>query len=437
MKDQITTQEIPRNQTASLEEKLAEQVENFSEISRVGTVITSILDLGQALPVIMEAALNMVKGEVGQIALFQGHDQAKANVSWGVSDKVIKSIQDLSGTNLLDRIGRSEESVKVDNLPLDPEWRLESQDVNIISFLAVPLKVQNKVLGVVLVANKIDGLCFDQEDLFSLEMLGCFAAVAIENSGLHNAALARQKIEDELELARQIQKTLMPKKVVDLGKLAIVTHNQMAMQVGGDFYDIIELSPDKYILVVADVSSKGLPAALLMTSTRSLVRAYAEEPIDLGRLAKNVNLQLSRDSAGLKGMFVTMIMVYLDFKEGIIKSLNAGHPPGFLCYPDGTIHELRMGGPFLGQFDYLEFSQETLTLLPGSRLFLYTDGAFECVNGEGRMLGLAKLRKFFADYCQATPQQFIGKMLSILHEYSADPSSVDDTTFLLADVRRS
>jgi serine phosphatase RsbU (regulator of sigma subunit) len=420
---------------SNLEEKLAEQANAFSEISRIGTVITSLLDLERILPSVMESALAITKAEAGEIALFDSADNSRPSISWGISDKIINQLRDKTGVTLWENIKQWDIPIKVDYLPDDDQWHLGTHEVNIISFLAVPMKSQSRTVGAIVVANKTDNPNFDNEDLFSLSMLGCFAAVAVENSRLHAEAIARERLETELEMARHIQKTLMPKKIVDLGRLSVVTHNQMAMEVGGDFYDIIELSPEKCILVVADVSSKGLPAALLMTSTRSLVRAFADEPIDLSKLAKNVNIQLSRDSEELRGMFVTAIMVYIDFGAKIIKSLNAGHPPGFMYYPDGTIKELKTGGAFLGQFDDLKFKEETLPLIPGSRLFLYTDGAFECTDFQGKMLGLKQLRRFFADHCQSASVAFIESLLKLLELYSVDPTSVDDTTFLLADVR--
>jgi phosphoserine phosphatase RsbU/P len=421
---------------ANLEDKLAEQANAFTEISHIGTIITSLLDLDRVLPAVMESALSITKAEVGEIALFGSFEKPRSNIAWGLSDKIVSQLVNNNGINLWDYIRLEDMPVKVDCLASEIDWRLGTRDVKISSFLAVPMKSQGGTVGAIMVANKTESPYFDSEDLFSLEMLGCFAAVAVENSYLHVQELAKQKIEAELDMARHLQKTLMPKKVVELQNLSIVTHNQMAMQVGGDFYDIIELSPMKYILVVADVSSKGLPAALLMTSTRSLVRAFAREPIDLAAIALDVNKQLSRDADDLKGMFVTMIMVYMDFEANIIKSLNAGHPPGFLHYPDGTIRELKMGGAFVGQFDDLKYEEEVLPLEPGVRLFLYTDGAFECTNLQGRMLGLAKLREFFADHCNSSSRSFIGNLLALLEQYSEDPTGVDDTTFLLADVKR-
>jgi phosphoserine phosphatase RsbU/P len=431
---QKTAFALDTSSIAALEDRLIAQADRFEEIYRVGTVITSMLDLDRVLATVMESALAMTHAEVGQIALFKDESGAEPNISWGLSRAIVNQLINQEGVDLWESIRRSGLSYKVDVLSMDPEWRLDSTEFNISGFLAVPFRAQDRLVGAVIVANKTEEPIFNADDLSSLEMLGCYAAVAVENSFLHSEALLKQKMDAELDLARQIQKTLMPHTSVNFDRLAILTHNKMALQVGGDFQDIIEISPGKYIFVVADVSSKGVPAALLMTSTRALIRAYTDESTDLPQVIKNVNIQLSKDSAELKGMFVTLILICIDFHEGVIKSLNAGHPPGFLRYPDGAIKELKTGGPFIGQFDSLEFREEVLPLMPGMRLFLYTDGAFECFDRKGRMFGLSGLRNFFAENSFRSSEDFISNMLRILDRYSANPQAIDDTTLLLADI---
>ncbi|OGC89448.1 MAG: hypothetical protein A2W25_16495 [candidate division Zixibacteria bacterium RBG_16_53_22] len=414
-----------------------EQSDRFAEVARVGMMITSLLELNKILPVVMETALQVAKAEVGHILLFDGRLLSDARVSWGLSGKLADSIQSDSGESLWDYIQCNGKSLNLDSIEQRSDWKIDDNLTHVDNLVAVPLKTQDRTVGAMVVANKMDGGHFGRDDLSALEMLGNFAAVAVENTLLHEHMLVRQRMETELDLARHVQKTLMPKKVVDLGRLSIVAHNHMAMQVGGDFYDIIEISPHKYILIVADVSSKGLPAALLMTSTRSLIRAYADETLDLARLIRNVNIQLCKDSNELRGMFVTLVAVMIDFDDQVIRSVNAGHPPAFLRYSDGAIKELKVGGPFLGQFDNLEFKLESHPLANGCRIFMYTDGTFEGVDDQGKMLGLSNLREFFAANSHLSSERFIDRLREVLDRYSCEASEADDTTYLIADVRRA
>lgn len=426
--------ELIRN-ISDLEDKLAKQVNLFTDISRIGTVITSIFDLNRILPMVMESAITMVKAEVGQMVVFKEDGQIEDSVCWGITREVTGAIRDINEICLWDHIFEKGDWLKISDLGNDPVWRLKTGKAHIKSLAAAPLFSQKRIVGAIVIANKIEEDGFSEEDFFILEIITRFAAVAVENSHLHGEALAKQKLEADIDMARQLQSLLMPDKPVENDRLKVSAYNTMAMQVGGDFYDIVQLSRDKLILVVADVSSKGFPASLLMTSTRSLIRAYAIETSSLSEIVTNVNEQLCADSAALKGMFVTLIMVYFDFEKGEIKSINAGHPPGLVNYPDGRVEELKNGGPFVGQFEGLNYSEQTLPLIPGSRIFLYTDGIFECVDSRGKMLGISGVRTFFMENRAEPPENFNKKMKRLLKDFSSDPDRIDDTTYILADLK--
>jgi sigma-B regulation protein RsbU (phosphoserine phosphatase) len=420
---------------SDLEDKLAKQVNLFTDISRIGTVITSIFDLESILPMVMESAITMVRAEVGQMVVFKENGGIEDSVCWGITREVTGSICNNNDVCLWDHIFDKKEWLKISDLGNDPNWQLKSGNAHIKSLLAAPLFSQKRIVGAIVVANKIEDTDFSEEDYFILEIITRFAAAAIENSFLHGEALAKQKLEADIDMARQVQSMLMPDKLIENDKLRVTAYNAMAMQVGGDFYDIVQLSRNKFILVVADVSNKGFPASLLMTSVRSLIRVYAIETSSLSEMVINVNEQLCADSTALKGMFVTLIMVYLDFDKGEIRSINAGHPPGWVSYPDGRISELKTGGPFVGQFKGLNYSEQLLPLVPGSRIFLYTDGIYECVNLKGKMLGISGIRSFFEENKAEPPDNFEREMKQLLETYSVDPERIDDTTYILADIK--
>ncbi len=420
---------------AELEDKLAEQANKFSDISRIGTVITSIMDLDRILPVVMESALAMVKAEVGQMVTLDEQGQVESSVSWGISQQVTDEIRNQEGVNLWSFIAQTGNLLKIDDISSNSGWNLSSERAHVTSLAAVPLMAQNRIIGALAVANKIDGSSFDDDDLFALEVLARFASVAMENSALYEQSMTKQKLEADIDMARQLQGTLMPDKVMDFEKLGVYAYNTMAMQVGGDLYDVVQLSRNRFLLVVADVSSKGFPASLLMTSTRSLIRAYAIEKFSIAEIVINVNEQLCSDFRGLSTMFVTLILVYLDFEAGLIKSVNAGHPPGLVSYPDGKIVDLKSGGPFIGQFEGLKYTEQVLPMQPGTRIFLYTDGVFEGVDGKGQMLGLSGLKEFFEKHHRSSPEDFLRFMSEEQKEYNVDPDRIDDTTYIVADTR--
>jgi len=427
--------EVLKVKIAELEVKNAEQANKYSDISTIGTVITSIMDLDRILPVVMESLLSIINAEVGRMVIYDDNGKVASSISWGISEEITDAIVNNENVNICDYIYKTREMLEVYDMATDIHWSVKTESAHITTMMALPLSARNKTVGAIIVANKIDSQHFVEEDLFSLELIARFAAVAIENSALHARAVAQQKMESDLEIARQLQKALMPDNVMNFDRMWINAYNSMAMQVGGDFYDVVEINPDKYILIVADVSNKGFPASLLMSSTRSLIRAYAKENDSPSEVMGNVNEMLCSDSGVLKGMFVTLIMVYLDFKEGVMKAVNAGHPPGWVTMPDGSISDLKSGGPFVGQFEGQNYIEQTLPLTSGTRIFLYTDGAFECVDNTGKMLGIGGLKQFYQENHNLPARDFIENLTEILGKYSADPDWIDDTTYLLAEIK--
>ncbi|MCP4581280.1 MAG: SpoIIE family protein phosphatase [candidate division Zixibacteria bacterium] len=415
-----------------LEDNLEEQINKVVDISRIGSVFTSYLNMDVVLPMVIETGLRIVKGEVGEVTIFSLEGEPKS-VSWGLSSKMVKQIKADGDENVIEYIRRTGESLVKNDLDFQTEVPGGGSVVTINSLIISPLKAQDKVVGVISIANKEDHDDFSDEDKFSLEMLGSFAAVAVRNAELHREALANQKIEHELQIAENVQKTLMPKKKICHEELEVNTYHDQAGQVGGDFYDIIQIARGKYLIVVADVSNKGIPAALIMTSARSYVRAGAENMTSLAELVTKVNKHLCRDIEPLGSMFVTMFFGLIDVNQHKLCSVNAGHPPGFLLHGD-NVAELKTGGSFIGQFDDMEFIEDEIDIFPGDKLIVYTDGIFECVNAQGEMLGLSKTKDFVIKNRNADWSEFSEKLQTLLEEYSYDEGWVDDTTLLTVEI---
>jgi len=415
-----------------LEDNLEEQINKVVDISRIGSVFTSYLDMSMVLPMVIETGLRIVKGEAGEVTIFELEGEQKT-VSWGLSSKIVEEIKTADDESVIEYVMRTGESLLINNLDFQTHGSVGTGEVNIYSLIISPLKSQDKVVGVISIANKEDHDDFDDDDKFSLEMLGSFAAVAVQNAELHREALANQKLEHELQIAENVQSTLMPKNHIRYDELEVRTYHDQAGQVGGDFYDIIQLSEGRYLIVVADVSNKGIPAALIMTSVRSYVRAGAENMTSLAQLAATVNRHLCRDIEALGSMFVTMFFGLIDFNQHKLYSVNAGHPPGYL-FQDDEVDELKTGGTFIGQFDDIVFIEKETDIKPGDKLIVYTDGIFECVNAHGEMLGLIKTKEFLTQYRNSEWSEFTIKLKALLKEYSYDEGRVDDTTLLMVEV---
>lgn len=434
IEDALKIDEAFEKRVVQLEDKLEDQINKILDLSHVGVVLTSIMDLKMVLPMVIETALNIVKGEVGEVVIFDFDGQQKS-VSWGLSPKITNRLCTESGENIYEHIKQTKKPLIIGDINFKGDNLSGVGSVNIESLLIAPLKTQDKVIGAITIANKKQKKVFDDEDKFALDILGSFAAVAVLNANLHQEALRKQKLEHELDFAQQVQRTLMPEKINIFNGLEVFTFNAQAAQVGGDFCDIIQMGDDKYLIIVADVSNKGIPAALIMASVRSYVRVVAQNMASLAELASRINDLICADIQKLGGMFVTMFFGLIDLSQHKIYSVNAGHPPGYLLSEEG-VAKLKTGGLFLGQFPDLSYKEVQNDIKPGDRLFVFTDGLFECVNSKGEMLGLAKAEKFLLQNMHASWEQLLGNLEDLRKKYSYDEGRVDDTTLMMVEVKR-
>jgi serine phosphatase RsbU (regulator of sigma subunit) len=235
--------------------------------------------------------------------------------------------------------------------------------------------------------------------------------------------IAQEKLEYELSTARRIQESMLPEKIPELQGWKIFAHWQPARSVSGDFYDFIPLADGKLALVVGDVSDKGVPAALIMTVTRSMLRAAAISAATPGDLLARVNDLLCTEIP--MGMFVTCHVTFLDLENGEIIYSSAGH-----CRPlhrrDGKAAELPAKGLALGVLPDIKYMNFQVSLAPGDSLLLYSDGLFEAHNAKGDMMGLESIQQVFASSLH--PLESLLHHLALFTGSSENPE--DDITLL-------
>jgi PAS domain S-box-containing protein len=205
-------------------------------------------------------------------------------------------------------------------------------------------------------------------------------------------ARERQRIEQELQVARLIQQTLLPKSLPGLPGYDIAAYYQPAREVGGDFYDFLELEDSRLGLVVGDVSGKGVPAALVMAITRTMLHAaYRLGSPEPGEILEQVNNILYPDIP--PNMFVTCLAAILDSRSGRLQYANAGHDLPYLRHADG-VSELRATGMPLGLMPNMSYEQKEIALKPGESVLLYSDGLVEAHNPRREMFGFPRMQRF-------------------------------------------
>ena len=258
--------------------------------------------------------------------------------------------------------------------------------------LAVPLVSQGELIGVLNLGPRLSEQEYSSDDRRLLDNLAAQAAPALRVGQLvreqEAEAATRQRFEQELEVARLIQQHFLPKELPDLPGWQIAAYYRPAREVGGDFYDVIPLPDGRVGFVVGDVTDKGVPAALVMSATRSVLRASAQRLIEPGVVLERVNEQLCPDMP--EKMFVTCLYGVLDPASGHLRFANAGHDLPYVKTADGVV-ELRARGMPLGLMPGMPYEEKEMTLAPGDSVLLHSDGVVEAHDPERGMFGFPRL----------------------------------------------
>ncbi len=262
-----------------------------------------------------------------------------------------------------------------------------------------------------------------------LEGLVLQAAVALENARNHKRNLEFARLQQDLDAARDIQRSLLPQRLPDIAGYSIGFRSVTCYEVGGDYLDIVEEPEDKLLLVVADVAGKGLASAIMATSFRAALRGIAATGLSLSELATRMNQHHWTEGEQARRRYVTAIFMRIDPKEGTIEVVNAGHNPGFLVVPGAEPHEFKATGTPLGLVPGMRYSSEPGTFPPGARLLFYTDGLTEVFKGDEEF-GPERLLHEFSTCPSSNADGILDALWSALTEFAEGGEQGDDMTAL-------
>lgn len=294
----------------------------------------------------------------------------------------------------------------------------------------IPLRAQNEFKGVFGVGGRMTDAPYAQADLDFLSSLGNLAVIGLENARLFREAIEKQKMEDELLIAKEIQKGLLPADLPDLPGYAISAVNISSKQVGGDYYDVIPLGRARWVVAVGDVSGKGAPASLLMASLQASIRALVPLGLSLSELTGRVNDLMTQNTT--QGRFITFFWGILDPQTGRFSYVNAGHNPPLLCRADGTIELLEEGGLILGVMPTKKpYDQGEVVLAPGDTLCLYTDGVSEAMNSAGVEFGEGRVEEILRGSRTVPIDGVRRSIVDAVTGWSGAAGQSDDITLLL------
>ena len=347
----------------------------------------------------------------------------------GMSVEEINSSVDVAA--MYEEVRETTTDLLLEQAPADHRIKVKPGE-GIGSLLAVPLLARDELLGALFVTKEvIQG--FEHDDVDAIGVFAAQAALAIDNARLFEERLDRERLSRELAIAREVQRKLLPQSVPTLGGLSIAAASVPAQEVGGDYYDFLELDADRLAFVIADVSGKGTSAAFYMAEMQGIFRSLSRisaSPVDF---LMNANAALSTTLE--RNVFVSVIYGVLDCATETLTMARAGHCPAATIGIDGHARLLRSRGMGLGLDDGVLFSrslcEETVKLQPGDVFVLYTDGIIESRDGTGAEYGYDRLLSVIGANRHEEAHDLHSLLMRDLDEFVGNRAYDDDTTLVV------
>jgi phosphoserine phosphatase RsbU/P len=296
--------------------------------------------------------------------------------------------------------------------------------------VVVSLRGRTELIGALLVDGRTEDLLINQRRLNILNGIASQAATAIESVQLLADLAARQVLEHELDLAREIQKSFLPDCCPVIPGYQLAAAWRSARRVGGDFYDFMLLSNGNVGIAIADVADKGVPAALFMALSRTLVRATSMSGRTPSDALRRTNTLIISDARS--DLFVTVFYGLLHPRSGSFTYANAGHnPPLWLNIRSGAVHRLAQHGMALGVIADAPLSEHAIQIEPGDVLALYTDGVTEALNIDGEEFGVERLEHVITAYAAGTAEDIVAAIEAAVDEFVGNEPPFDDFTLVV------
>jgi len=333
------------------------------------------------------------------------------------------------------------EAVASPDLLNDPRFvGLKGSAGRVRAVLAVPLKVGNRITGMLAVTQAQPGRQWSHNDTQLLSIVASNSAGVIEQARLRVEELEKQRLQEEarrmgreLDLAREIQMGLLPAAPLIVGPWETVGHIIPARSIGGDAFDYFVHGEGCFSIEIADVSGKGVPAALLMSNVQASLRAFCDGRRPLPEAIRHVNQSVTRTATA--GKFITLFYGEIESAPGRLRYVNAGHNYPMLRRSGGKIEELREGGTPLGIFEGAEYEQGEVSFQNGDTLLLYSDGITEALDSAGMEFGEERLRALWRDHGARPPVEVLGAVLEDLTSFRGAAGQSDDMTLVVVGAR--
>ena len=411
--------------------RLKKSIEELSMLNDFARIISSTLSLDKIMDKVVSASVKAINAEQGTIHLLEtteSQDPFKTLIR--KADQTTPESKYRLDAELSGWMIKHQKPLIINDFSKEELFKeRQATDKKISSILSVPLMCKGKLIGVVNLFNKKAEGEFSSDDQRLLSIIASQSAQVIENARLYKEEKQLRQFEQELEMARAIQNKLLPKENPEIEGFDIAGVSYAAKEVGGDYFDFIELGNNRWGIALGDVSGKGIPAALLMSTLQATLRNQALTISSLIDCITKANkfLYLNTDA----NKFVTLFCGVLDSKSKKFNYVNAGHNFPFHLDKKGEFRDLNIGGLILGIMADCQFEEGNVQLHPDEIIVIYSDGVSEADNELDEMFGDKRLKEIVWQNKHLSSQQIISRIYDGIKEFTGPIRQEDDITLIV------
>jgi sigma-B regulation protein RsbU (phosphoserine phosphatase) len=414
--------------------KLRKAISELAALNRIASAINSLMAVDEITRIIVDRCLEKLGASQGAVFLIKDRveqiDKFKTFIrefSQSAERTPFHLNESLLGWMIKNK------TIFVSNNP-DSDNRLGAIDMatlGIKSIMAAPLTSKGGLIGTLVMFNKNDPAGFNEDDKRFLGIVGSQTANVIEMARLREQENKLFDIEEDIKVARSIQKRFLPEEGVFLASCEAYGDNIPARGVCGDYYDIVALGEERIFISIGDVSGKGIPASILMANAQAVLRAQLQEigTIPLARMATSLN-HLIYQFTGPE-QFITALFGLYDGATGSFRYINAGHEPPHIVRRNGSIEIPSDSDLIIGVSPDYDYTVREVNLTGGELLFLYTDGITEALDESGQCFGAERLRGLLGSCLGLNVREILKRVVTALTDFRGAAIQTDDITALI------
>ncbi len=428
----LNEQEFNRLQIEN--ERLSQAVKELSVLNEIATAISSSLKVEKIIDLIIHKCIRNFNVEQGAIWLLNLEDMmAPLNTMVRNYDSSHDMIAFRLNNQITGWMLHNKKPLVCNDLKSDNRFHITESELAYNSLLAVPLSLKGKMTGLIALFNKKGETGFSEEDQKLLSIIAAQSAQVIENARLYEEEQRYLTVQQEMKLANEIQRNLLPNNLPELEGYEFAGISIPAKEVGGDYFDFINISESTIACCLGDVSGKGMPAAMLMSNLQATMHSQVLHNPEPQSCISTTNRLLYYNTDTKQ--YATFFYGLLDWKQHRFKFTNAGHNPPLLFRTDRSMTELKTEGIPLGFLDAFDYTQESVSIGKGDFLIIYTDGISEAMNAEEEEFGEERMMNLLQQAHGDNAGQILENLMNAVKKFTGDTEQSDDITVMV--IKRS